>query len=227
MNHLTKIATLALAAAAAVGCGKSDTTHPVTTSNVSGTLSLGSFPTAPMQLVARNEAGAATTIAVGADGRFEAVLGKDHSYRLAVVSTNGEVPVVFPRTNGKLDTNFSVGSGNAKFEMGTVRYLTTAPTTGFKMAGGEVGECVDGHTQGSGEQCADDDDKVSCVEGPEGDGDGECQNGKDVKTGAACTDADEPDVEAADDQPMAVPDHNPPQSVDGCKDDGDGEETDD
>jgi hypothetical protein len=77
----------------------------------------------------------------------------------------------------------------------------------------------------------DDDEKTACESGAQGagdQGDGECENGKDAKTGAACSDSDTEGDSADPAQAMAVPDKNPPNDVAGCEDGADdGEESDD
>lgn len=204
-----------------------------TDSTVKGTLELGSFPDSPIAVEAINEKHAITRANVGVSGAFSVGLERGHKYQLRVVLKNGSEPMVFPRADGTLDLTFKVTSGAALVSLGKVNHFASAPPEGFLMSGnssgdGEVGECVDGFILGSGEACVDDDAKVSCEAGDnneqegehetdddDGDDDGECENGKDQATGAACVD----ELEADASQPMAVPEHNVPDVVGGCADD--------
>lgn len=89
---------------------------------------------------------------------------------LAVLAPRGEEPIVFPRTGGCLDRTFQVSSGAAVGALGTVRHFDRAPQA-FSV---------------------NDEGKNSCADGSQGavdTSDGECENGKDAKTGQACTEA--------------------------------------
>lgn len=223
---------LFLLAPLAVGCSEPPAKGK-DVSTVSGALVSATFPAVPTGVDATDEAGVISHTAADANGKFALSLSKGHRYRLAVVSAAGREPLVFPRASGKLDTTFKVGTGAARFDLGTVRHFASAPTSGFKAAQsggeGEDGECVDGALQGSGEACVDDDDKATC-EGSaavEAD-DGECENGKDAKTGAACADEDDHEDGADGAKPMAIAENNVPQELGGCEDGAeDGEEADD
>lgn len=215
------------------------------TSTVQGRLATSSFAVAPTAVDAIDETGARTIGTVSPDGAFRLDLTKGHVYTLVVVSPKGDEPMVFPRAGGRLDRTFRVSSGAGVVTLGNVRHLDRAPQAGFVVqststqsgsvkpattgtgGGGEVGECVDGQIKGTGAPCVDDDEKTVCEDGSEvSDGDGECDNGKDVKTGQPCSDTDkvgEDDQDADANQPMAVPEKNPPNDVGGCKDEGDGD----
>jgi hypothetical protein len=235
----------------AVGCGTSTQT-PVTTSKVTGSLTAASFPAAPTAVEAIDETGAKLQAPTDAQGNFQLVLAKGHTYRFAVVLGSGSEPVVFPRASKRLDTTVRISSGAATIALGAIRHLNAAPVSGFTVktastgtkpqtenAGeGNDGECVNGVIEGTGAACVDDDGKASCDSGNDNGADGECENGKDAKTGAPCTDAEQgagdgetdDDATAADPtKPMAVPDHNAPDNVAGCNEggDGDGETNDD
>lgn len=221
---------------------KSSSSKADPTSTVQGKLSTSSFAVAPTGVDAIDEVGARTHAAVAADGAFRLDLMKGHVYTLVVVGPKGDEPMVFPRTGGRLDRTFRVSSGASLVALGTVRHLDRAPDGGFVVRSGaaasggvkpattgtggdgEVGECVDGQVKGTGAPCVDDDEKTTCEEGPEAsDGDGECENGKDTKTGQACSDDDkvgENEQDADANQPMAVPEKNPPDDVGGCADNG-------
>ena len=227
---------------------KSSSSKADPTSTVQGQLTTSSFAAAPTGVDAIDESGARTHATLAVDGAFRLDLLKGHLYTLVVVGgPKGDEPMVFPRAGGRLDRTFRVSSGAGVFTLGRVRHLDRAPVGGFVVQStssqggavkpattggdGEVGECVDGQIKGTGAPCADDDEKVTCEEGPEAsDGDGECENGKDAKTGQPCSDTDkvgENEQDADANQSMAVPDKNPPDDVGGCKDQGDdGEEAD-
>jgi hypothetical protein len=205
-----------------------------TDSTVQGHLDVESFPSTPAAVQAKDERGKVTRFDV-TDGNFELVLERNHTYRLEVAFADGSEPIVFPRTGGALDLDFKVSSGGSIVALGAVRHFDAAPVDGFHVMSvqstgqGDVGECVDGFVQGTGEACADDDAKVSC-EGGEGDnveqqgehqdgetasdGDGECEDGFDLTLGASCVDEPEADPSS----PMAVPEHNVPNDFGGCAD---------
>ena len=236
---------VALTALAAIACSSS-TSNPNSTVEgkvIASTFALG----APPAVDAIDETGARTHALVSGDGAFRFVIRKGHVYRLVALTPKGEEPLVFPRTGGRLDKTFKLSSGAAVIALGNVRHFDQAPAGGFAVqstmpvaatttakstgGGGEPGECVDGAIMGSGVPCVVDNEKTSCEGGAQGaddQADGECVNGKDAKTGAACTDGDSEGEPADPAQAMAVPDRNPPNDVGGC-DDGsdDGEESDD
>ena len=194
---------------AAVACSSSKTTpHP--NSTVEGSVAMSTFALgAPSAVDAVDETGARSHGALGANGAFKLTMTKGHVYRLVAVTPKGEEPLVFPRNGGRLDTTFRISSGAALVTLGTVRHFDKAPATGFT---------------------ASDDGKTACESGDQGaddHGDGECENGKDAKTGQPC--ADDGEGAAADPaQPMAVAEKSPPNDVSGCEDGtNDGEENDD
>ncbi len=196
------------------GCGKD--VSGGTDSTVAGTLVLDSFPTAPSAVEGLSDAGSVTTSEVTPDGGFRLPLASGHAYRLQVVLDGASEPIVFPRTSGTLDTTFAVTSRNVRVSLGHVRHFPSAPvsmllissTNGVGAGGaggeGEVGECVNGVVQGSGEPCIDDDGDMHCEAGDWGGADGEhadgnpgeCVNGTIMGSGAPCT--NEPDVASGD-----------------------------
>jgi hypothetical protein len=163
---------------------------------------------------------------------------------------------VFPRTTGKLDTTFRMSGGGAAVALGSVRHYDSAPAGGFMSVGTSKqllssepapaegdgdGECEDGVDAATGAVCVDDDAEAVCEAG-DGDGevdddaegaeseasdaaeteeDGECEDGIDAATGAACVD-DDADPTGA----MAVPEHNAPDDVAGCDEEGEEEDDD-
>ena len=166
---------------------------------------------APTGIDAVDETGARTHAALKADGSFRFDIAKGHVYRLVTHAAQREEPVVFPRGQGpaaRLDRTFRVSSGGARISLGVLHHVDRAPAT-FSTTPATRTSCEGG---GAG---ADDQE------------DAECENGKDAKTGAACSDGEE----ASDANPAAamdLPDNNPPNDVAGC-DDGqnDGEDTSD
>jgi len=198
-------------------------------STLSGQLALTSFPNIPTKLETIDENGTRGAVALDPAGSFETTLVKGHTYRIAIGGAFGEVPLVFPRKSGRLDLDFKVSTAQAIVKLGQVRHFAVAPATGFahKALTGDV-ECEDGFVQGTTEPCVDDDSAVECESG---ENDGECVDGMDAVTGAACTDADDDTgSSASSDSAMAVPEQNPPDDVSGCEDDEDdedGEENDD
>lgn len=205
---MRKSAIVVTAVLALAACSTSETKSAPSSSSIEGQVVASSFKAVPIGLVAIDEAGTRTSIALGAEGAFKSELAKAHTYRLAVLLPGAEEPVVFPRTTGgRLDLTFKISSGGAKLALGAVRHFDAAPAAGFPV------------TRAATE----------CNEHEGDDGDGECVDGKDAKTGAPCKDDD--DAEAGHDatKPMAVPEKSPPNDVSGCAEesDGDGEEDDD
>jgi len=216
---------------------------PLPPSSVSGSLVLASFPEAPTAVRATDELGASSSSPLDAAGAFRLSLALGHSYRLDVVSAVGTTPIVFPRALGRLDTTFRVSTLGAVVALGNVRRMdVTAPTTFALLsasdpadgAEGADGECVDGYLAGTTTPCIDDDGDVTCVDDGEEDDDGEvadapdgeCVDGIDATTGAACVDEDA--IDDAPAGPIAIPEHNVPDDVAGCGQDGenDGEHAD-
>jgi hypothetical protein len=216
-----------------MGCSQSASK---TTSTLSGTAALSTFPAAPVAATAIDETGRAVAAPVGPDGHFTFTLTKGHLYTLSLASTDAEVPVVLPRASGALRLSFRLSTGGARLDLGSVRYFASAPQGGFHIStapatagSGPDEECVDGLLAGTSTPCVDDDGKVTCDDGAEvDDGDGECENGKDARTGAPCTDPPESGAVADPSSAIAVPDRTVPDDVSGCsEDDGEDGETND
>ncbi len=208
-NHVIILSGLALAMLA--GCAK--TAAPDTTATVQGKLTVDSYAASPLAVIAFDESGAKQHSTVAADGAFSLSLEKGHTYRLHVLTTGGEEPIVFPRASGALDTTFRVVSGAAVAQLGNVRHFDKAPAGGFVVMSGQAapgasdgaaGECVDGFVKGTGAACADDNGKDVTCEGGQEEGSSEsesanesdpgpdiqCENGVDPN-GQPC--ANEPD----------------------------------
>jgi hypothetical protein len=221
---------------AAVGCSQS--TASKATSTLDGTAALATFPASPVSAVATDETGRAVAAPVGADGHFSLTLTKGHHYAVSFAGAGGDIPVVWPRASGKLNASFRLSTGGARLDIGSVRYFASAPEGGFHVSAGAPAtstsgpdeECVDGVIAGTTTPCVDDDGKTTCDDGQEVDDDGECENGVDARTGAACTDPPESTGVADPTTAMAIPDRSVPDDVSGCseeEDDDDGETNDD
>jgi hypothetical protein len=254
---------LPLLTLAIIGCGSEESSGS-STSSVEGSLALSTFPAVPTAVEAKDERGSTLRANPGTDGAFRLALPKAHTYALAIVLPSGEVPLVFPRSTGKLDNTFRVNGGAGTVLLGTIRHLASAPAGGFVMtssagdAGDGDGECETGVDQETGAPCVDDGAQAYCKgddKQDDGGADGECENGKDATTGAPCQDEnDEQDDDGADGEcengkdattgapcqdeegafgapdpsgPMAVPEHNMPDQIDGCDGGEDGEDPND
>ena len=180
-------------------CTSSSTTSAPPTSVegsiVSSTFALG----APTAIDAIDETGARTHGLIGADGKFRLEVTKAHTYRLATLTPNGEEPVIFPHSTGKLDMSFKVSSNGALVALGAIRHFDAVPTT-FSTQESTKTSC-DGGAQGADDHA-----------------DGECVDGKDAVTGAACTDEGDPKDGVSPVGAVDVPDTNPPSDVAGCED---------
>lgn len=159
-----------LLVSALVGGCASEPGSGKSTSTVSGQLNQATYPSVVLRVVAQDESGTLVGDPLSADGRFSLTLKKGHRYRLGVALEGAQVPVVFPRANAGLGQWIDVQSGGAIANLGLVTYYASMPATGFKVLGG---------TEAA---------------------DGECENGVDAVTGAACVDDDgEVSCEAGDD----------------------------
>ncbi len=208
MRTASFIALSALAALCVTACSTSRPSKP--TSAVEGRVTTSTFALgAPTGVDAIDERGTRTHVQLGADGAFRFDIAKGHMYRLVTLTPKGEEPIVFPRTGGRLDRSFRLSSGGALVSLGAVHHFDRAPAT-FTTTNAAKTSCE------NGSQGADDNN------------DGECENGKDAKTGAACNDGDNASDDADPAQAMDVPDNNPPNDVAGCEDgENDGEDSSD
>jgi len=174
---------------AVAGCDKATGSS---TSTVTGTLTRETFPEEPRSISATNEKGVWIATPANGSGPFKLSLRKGHTYRLAVTLADRSVPIVFPRASGLLDPSFRVSGGAALVNLGAVRHLAAAPTVGF-------------HMQALSESAPADSASAQ--------GGGECEDGVDVATGAACID---------DEGQMSCEEHDDDDDVDGNFE-GDGE----
>ncbi len=201
---------LAVCAVLAVACSSSGSATKQTSSTITGTVASATFASgAPSAVDAIDETGARTHVVLGADGAFSLSLAKAHVYRIVAITPAGEEPLVFPRAGGRLDTTFRLSSGAALVGLGSVRHFDAAPKA--------LSAVDDGQTQCEGGSAGENDQ-----------GGGDCQDGKDGKTGGPCIDEGQGGSDADPAMPMAVPEKNPPNDVGGCEDgQNDGEQNDD
>lgn len=197
MRTITLLAVVALVGACAAK------SHPAPETVLSGSVALSTFPNAPTQVRVIDETGASLSAPIAADGSFSLTLPHSHGYKV-VLAGQGNVPVVFPRQTGKLDTTFTIKSKGAKVSLGSVRYMPSAPASGFHVrstaaAGGQ-------HQDGE----VDDDEKSSCDDGSE-------------HSSGGAPEADTPDNRADASKEMAVGQHDAPNDVDGCDNENESE----
>lgn len=214
MRQLIVVPLIALAGIAA-GCA-SKTAAPAPPSVLSGTAALSSFRSSPSSLVATDETGRASRVALASDGRFSLPLTKGHVYKLALATSTSSIPVAFPRKSGKLSASFALKTDGAAIHLGSVRYLPAAPATGFKVTAaaspspsGAQGDCVD---------CVNDDPKTTCEDGSEGEAEAKSSESESSSANAETNAGTE---QADPNQEMAVGDQNAPDDVTGCDKGGD------
>ena len=194
------------------------------TSTIDGSVATEMFPVAVTHIESKSESGAVTVAPLDRQGQFSVVLEKGHTYSLSVAAGGTRTPLVFPRSSGRVDRTVSVSKGASHVDIGTVRWLARAPIGGFSAATGSL-VCPGVASADMG--CVDDAPRVRC----DGDSapetpDGECENGHDKATGAACSDATPVATDLADAEPRAVADRNAPSDLSACSD-GDGEDPND
>ncbi len=201
-----KLGTCLAAVALLAACSHSSSGR--STSTVTGTVDATTFAAPPTAVEATDETGARVHADIGAGGSFQLLLPKAHTYRLTVSAGSGAAePVVFPRgATVSLATTVRVSSGAATVALGMLRHVASAPAGGFSPESATV-SCDNGGPNQDNQQ------------------DGECVDGKDAKTGAACSDTEET---ADPSRPMTVAEKSAPDDVGGCEDgSNDGESNDD
>lgn len=206
-------------------------------STVQGKLTLSSYGEPPRVVSAIDESGERSNEVVAPDGSFRFELPPGHVYRLVVVTSAGDEPVVFPRNvrsrdERRLDTTFRVDSGGAVVDLGRVQHYDRAPThlaSGGSSSTGSISTRTSRHDDlsrhfdrcdhdrspfgiGFG-HCVDDDPRTTCRDGSKH----ECIGGK---HGGRCED-DAREHDADPSRPMSVPERNAPNVVGGCADDHD------
>ncbi len=196
-------------------------------STVSATTALTGYPSLPSAAVATNEQGQALTVGLDAANHFSLELPRDHRYRIALALADREIPIVFARGSGRFGSSFSIVSGGAHVELGSLRYVASMQggtmqvvtgTNGSMVSIGssaQTGECVDGKVAGTETLCVDDERKVSCGDGSQSKE--SASESCDEPSRAACTDTETADATGADHE-ASIAETNPPDRVDGCDD---------
>ena len=176
----------------------------VSETTAQGQLALSTFPEHPSAVVARTTSGVEKVSTPSATGAFVLSLAKGESYSIRVVMESRSVVIGMPRTSGSIDRSFKVSSAGVHIDLGVVRYHAAGATDPV-VPGAEAASCEDGSNDGEN--------------GAAG-GDGECVNGVDSTTKAACSDvpgaADTADTVDANAE-MAVPEHDAPADASGCE----------
>jgi hypothetical protein len=169
-------------------------------STLRGTTALSTFQAAPTAVTARDEAGNIARATVDPQGQFAIPLAKGHTYHIAVETAGGAVPLVFPRTSGRLDATFVLKTNGAVLTVGQVRHFAGVPSGGFHVLSSQVpstsAPAPGGETEvGDGQQ-------VTC--------DGSDSNA--APTNPASDTAEQADASGD----LAVGDQNVPEEVAGC-----------
>ena len=147
--------------------------QPSSTLPVTGTVSQASF-VSPVTSVKAHRSGAKdVTGSVGQDGRFALNLPPGNGYRIDFLSGPSQSRLILPRKVGQLDFSFNVVGGGKTFDLGTVRYVGDPKAQTFSF------------TQSALTTTAP---EASTEPATKSDGDSECENGRDEKTGALCVD---------------------------------------
>jgi hypothetical protein len=197
----------------ALGCSSKKNPN----STVVGTVDLALYPSTPAAVVAIDEKGHATSAALDKNGNFSLVAPKHHRYRIVVAAGNREMPIVYPRLDGRLPLSFAIETGSAHVNLGRIRYLANAGPTSFEVTAPVAPSpaCVNGQNPSTGALCVADSARATCDDDSEYDGedDGEFEDGVPIAA---------PPSAAADTaipgQEVAVPENDPAEPVTGCDD---------
>lgn len=195
-----------VAVTSSIGCA-SKPTPSVGPTMLQGTAALSSYPSTPRTVVATDESGRASRTAIAPDGSFTLALRRAHTYRVDVITDKGTVPMVFPRTSGKVTTTFALKSDGARLSLGAVRYvLRTQPLTLKTRVTKTTTLAIrseSGKSEDNCENCGSDDQDVSCEDGSHGRGEGSdaMERGNNEAGGAG---------------EASIAERNVPESVDGC-----------
>jgi hypothetical protein len=142
---------------------------------ISGQVALATFDGPVTTVRAVRPSGAAIVAPVGAGGAFQILVPRGKGYHLEFAGPSGIPILVFPHAAGALTWTFDVRGRGTRFDVGTVRYVGNPagmPVT-FVIRQGETLQEPDG--------------------GAKENGDDDCEDGKDLKTGAICVDDDDHD----------------------------------
>jgi hypothetical protein len=190
---------------------------------------LAGYPVTPSAALATNEQGGAITAPIDKTGGFTFTLPRGHRYHIGLALPDRDVPVVYARGSGRFGNAFSIVSGGAHVDLGSLRYVASMQSGSMQVVTGvgalmvsigasaQTGECVDGKVAGTNTLCVDDARKVSCDDGSQSD-ESESES-CDEPNQTACADTETVDTTGADHE-ASVAANNPPDRVDGC-DEGD------
>jgi hypothetical protein len=180
-----------------IGCAAKTSVSETT---AQGQLALSTFPEVPSAVIARTASGTVRSATPSATGAFVLALPKGDSYSIGVVMPSRSVVIGMPRSSGAIDRSFKVSSAGVRIELGVVRYRAAGATDPV-AAGASSAACEDG---ANGAQGAD----------------GECENGVDSTTKAACSDGAGTADTLQPDAEMALPEHDAPTDASGCDQSG-------
>lgn len=217
--------------ALALGCGSSSPT----TSTITGTIDQASFPTTVAQISVVDDQGVTAVTPVEAGGAFELTLTQGATYRFLLSADGKSLPIVVKSDAGRLQTEVTISSGGASADIGSVRYwpgagaageatskLVTAPA----VPSTTPAACVNGVIEGTSQPCASGEAAAICAAADQGgcpnmgSGDHGGHGGPDGDASGAGTPVVQPAAistanDAADTDPVAVPEHNLPSAL-GC-----------
>lgn len=205
MNRISLLGLLVLSTAACA-----NTKRSVGETTLQGTTALSSYAATPRSILATDETGRAWSTPIAADGSFSLTLKRAHTYHVDVVTDAGAVPLVFPRTSGKVTTTFAVKSDGARLSLGAVRFVHTPVVVPFearisKASGLRIASLGNSETDDDG---PNDHQDVQCGDGSHGNG----QSSEDME-------GDDDQANASGD--VSIAEHNVPENVDGCGEDDD------
>jgi hypothetical protein len=217
---------------------------------VTGQLALATFPGSVSAVNVTDAKGVVSQSSVAADGGFALEIAPGSGYRVEFLAGSETVGLIFPQQDGSRST-FTIASGGASFDVGTVRYVgdpktqeylvksagsssTTGtvdaplPGNGEQDGDSDEVECEDGVDPNTGSICVEDDDSQRAgICEPDTD-DIDCEDGFDANTGTACAEDDdgeeEADDDAADTDDIDCEDGFDANTGVACAEDDDGEE---
>jgi hypothetical protein len=179
---------------------------------VQGRLELSTFPTRPTAVRATTETGASRSFSLGENGAFRLPLAPGHRYTLDIVSAERSAPLIFPRATALFDRTFRVTGPNATVDLGRVSCLPSAPASFAFSAEAQAGDReavrIDDETR---EQCGDEEERER-----EGDEHEESKASEASEPESKAVDGDVGVASADPSAPMAVAEHNAPENIGNC-----------
>ena len=100
-----------------------DKKSSVGVTTLSGTTALSSYAATPRSVLATDETGRTSSAPLAADGSFSLTLKRAHTYHVDVITDAGPIPLVFPRTSGKVTKTFALRSDGARLALGAVHFV--------------------------------------------------------------------------------------------------------